>query len=150
MHVSRRKTLALAAGSALAAVWRPSASLRAGTNEAAAEIASFTGGETGQAGKISIDLPEIAENGTAVPLAIAVDHPMTAEDYISDILVVAGSNPRPRVVTMHFTPMSGRAEAATRIRLAATQAVVVVAKTNTGKIYVDQKEVKITIGGCGG
>ena len=74
--------------------------------------------------KISIDLPEIAENGNTVPLAITVDSPMTADDYVSDILVVAEANPRPTVVTFHLTPMSGRAEAATRIRLAATQNVV--------------------------
>jgi len=148
--VSRRNTLALAAGGALAALWRADASLSADTDEAAAEIAKFTAGKLAEAGKISIELPEIAENGNTVPLAIAVDHPMTPDDYVSDILVVAPANPRARVATFHLTPMSGRAEAATRIRLAATQNVIVVAKTNNGRIYSDQKEVKITIGGCGG
>ena len=46
-------------------------------------------------GKIAIDLPEIAENGNTVPLTIALDSPMTAEDHVSDILVVAEANPRP-------------------------------------------------------
>ena len=148
--VSRRNTLALAAGAALAAVWRAGDPLCADADEAAAEIAKFTGGKSPEAGKISIELPEIAENGNTVPLAIAVDHPMTADVYVTVILVVAAANPRPRVVTFHLTPMSGRAEAATRIRLAATQNVVVLAKTSDGRIYSDQKEVKITIGGCGG
>ena len=101
-------------------------------------------------GKIAIDLPEIAENGNTVPLSIVVDSPMTTESYVSDILVVVDGNPRPGLATFHLTPMSGRAEAATRIRLAATQNVIVVAKTSDGKLYTAQKEVKVTIGGCGG
>ena len=43
-----------------------------------------------------------------------------------------------------------KAEASTRIRLAATQNIVVVAKTSSGKFYTAQKLVKVTIGGCGG
>jgi sulfur-oxidizing protein SoxY len=46
--------------------------------------------------------------------------------------------------------MSGRAEAATRIRLGGTGTVTVLAKTSTGKLYADRKVVKVTVGGCGG
>jgi sulfur-oxidizing protein SoxY len=46
--------------------------------------------------------------------------------------------------------MSGKADASTRIRLAATQKIVVVAKTSKGAFYTGQKLVKVTIGGCGG
>jgi sulfur-oxidizing protein SoxY len=46
--------------------------------------------------------------------------------------------------------MSGRAVAATRIRLAGTQAVTVMAKTSDGKLLVAQRQVKVTVGGCGG
>ena len=45
-------------------------------------------------------------------------------DHVSDIIVVAEGNPRPGLATFHLTPLSGRAEAATRIRLAATQNIV--------------------------
>jgi sulfur-oxidizing protein SoxY len=118
--------------------------------EAAEAIAKFTGGKAAQAGRIAIDLPEIAENGNTVPLTIALDSPMTAEDHVSDILVVAEANPRPTVVTFHLTPLSGRAEVATRIRLAATENVTVVARTSTGQLVTAQKLVKVTVGGCGG
>ena len=47
--------------------------------ESDAEIAKFTGGKALEKGKITIDLPEIAENGNTVPLSIAVDSPMTAD-----------------------------------------------------------------------
>ena len=149
-HLSRRAALALGAGSAALMLvgWSPVA---VATPQAAADdIAKFTAGAKPEQGKISIELPEIAENGNTVPLAFAVDAPMTDADYVSDVLVVAEGNPNPGVATFHFTPLSGKAEASTRIRLAATQNIVVVAKTSGGKFYTAQKLVKVTIGGCGG
>jgi len=118
--------------------------------EAEAEIAKFTGGRTAETGKIAIDLPEIAENGNTVPLSIKVDSPMSAAEYVSEILVVGDANPNAAIVTFHLTPTSGRAEVATRIRLGGTGNVTVAAKTSTGKLYRDQKSVKVTVGGCGG
>ena len=85
-----------------------------------------------------------------MPLSISVDAPMTDADYVSDVLVVSEGNPNPGVATFHFTPMSGKAEASTRIRLATTQNIVVVAKTSKGEFFTGQKLVKVTIGGCGG
>jgi len=147
--LSRRDVLALGAGGAAVLVTLSDATLAAPA-EAAAEIAKFTGGKTAEQGKISIELPEIAENGNTIPMSISVDSPMTANNYVTDILVVADGNPRPGVATFHFTSLSGRATAATRIRLATTENVIVVAKTSDGKFYTVQKQVKVTIGGCGG
>jgi sulfur-oxidizing protein SoxY len=65
-------------------------------------------------------------------------------------MVLAEGNPNPGVATFHFTPLSGKAEASTRIRLATTQNIVAVAKTSAGKFYTANKLVKVTIGGCGG
>jgi sulfur-oxidizing protein SoxY len=118
--------------------------------EANAEIAKFTGGKATESGRITIDLPEIAENGNTVPLAIKVDSPMTADDYVSEIRVIADGNPNPGIVKFHLTPMAGRAEVATRVRLNSTENVIVVAKTSTGKFYAERKVVKVTVGGCGG
>jgi len=149
-HLSRRAALALGAGSAAITLAGWNAAAWATPQAAADDIAKFTGGATPEKGKIAIELPEIAENGNTVPLSISVDAPMTDADYVSDVLVVSEGNPNPGVATFHFTPMSGKAEASTRIRLAATQNIVVVAKTSGGKFYTAQKLVKVTIGGCGG
>jgi sulfur-oxidizing protein SoxY len=145
---SRREVLALGGGVLAVAggPWRAAAT----PAEAAAEVAKFTGGKTAERGKIAIDLPEIAENGNTVPLSIVVDSPMTTDDHVSDIMVVAEANPRPGLAVFHLTPQSGRAEVATRIRMAATQNIVVVAKTSKGQFFTEQKQVKVTIGGCGG
>jgi sulfur-oxidizing protein SoxY len=148
--LSRRHALAVGAGGAALVLLGKVRPATAAPKDAEADIAKFTGGKTAEAGKITIDLPEIAENGNTVPLTVTVDSPMTAESHVTDILVVADGNPRPGVATFHFTPLSGSAEATTRIRLATTQNIIAVAKTSDGKLYTGQKLVKVTIGGCGG
>ena len=75
---------------------------------------------------------------------------MTDADYVESVVMFAEGNPNPEVVIFNFTPMSGEASATMRMRLAKTQNVVAVAKTSTGKVYLDRREVKVTIGGCGG
>jgi sulfur-oxidizing protein SoxY len=150
MTLTRRQALALGAGSAALIVMGWTEAALATPQATADDIAKFTGGKTAEAGKVSIEMPEIAENGNTVPLSVSVDAPMTAADHVTDVLVVAEGNPNPGVITFHFTPQSGKAEASTRIRLATTQKIIVVAKTSTGKFYTANKLVKVTIGGCGG
>jgi sulfur-oxidizing protein SoxY len=75
---------------------------------------------------------------------------MTEQAYVKDVLVVADGNPRAGVVTFHFSPASGVAEANTRIRLAKSQKIIAVARMNDGSLFTASKDVKVTIGGCGG
>src|SRR4029079_350315 len=134
-QVSRREVIVLGAGAAALSAW-PSGAF-ANAKEAAEEIAKFTGGKTVEKGKIAIELPEIAENGNTVPLMVTVNSPMQDNNYVSDILVVSEGNPRPRIAHCHLTPMSGKAVASTRIRLASTQNIVVLAKTSAGQFFSD-------------
>ena len=148
--LTRRAALALGASGAALTLIGWSNSALAAAKEAAEQIAKFTGGKEAAKSKVSIELPEIAENGNTVPLSFSVDAPMTADNYVADVMVVAEGNPNPGVATFHFTPLSGKAEAQTRIRLATTQNIIVVAKTSKGEVFTGQKLVKVTIGGCGG
>ena len=147
---NRRQAMAISAsGLALAAI-----GISVGPAEAANDfqdlINKFTGGKQAAEGKVKLDLPEIAENGNTVPMTVTVESPMTEQSYVSEVLVVADGNPRGGVATFHFSPASGVAEANTRIRLAATQNITAVAKMNDGSFYTSSKQVKVTIGGCGG
>src|SRR5690606_30934211 len=101
-------------------------------------------------GKLMLKLPEIAENGNTVPFSISVDSPMTEDDYVKAVHVISTGNPQPMVATFHFTPQSGKAAVSSRMRLAKTQDVVSVAELSDGKFAIARKEVKVTIGGCGG
>ena len=103
-----------------------------------------------QDGRIGLELPQIAENGNAVPIAFEVDSPMSESDYVKAVHVFAEKNPLPNVATFHFTPRSGKARASTRMRLAKTQNIVAVAEMSDGSVYMAKTEVKVTIGGCGG
>jgi sulfur-oxidizing protein SoxY len=148
LQVSRRQALVLGAGAVAAASGIVTPALA--KNDADELIKSFAGGKSPEKGKVKLDLPEIAENGNTVPMTVTVESPMTEQSYVTDLLVVADGNPRPGVVTFRFSPISGVAEANTRIRLAETQNVIAVAKMNDGSVFMDSKQVKVTIGGCGG
>ena len=111
---------------------------------------TILGERTAKQGRIVIDLPEIAENGNTVPLTLEVDSPMTENDYVKAVHVMAERNPDPEVATFYFTPRSGRATVATRIRLAESQTVHAVAEMSDGRVYTASRDVDVTIGGCGG
>jgi len=119
-------------------------------NNAQELIKAFTGGKQPVESKVKLDLPEIAENGNTVPMTVSVDSPMSEAAHVTDVLIVGDGNPNAGVVTFHFTPLSGVAEANTRIRLATTQNIIAVAKMNDGSFAMTSKQVKVTIGGCGG
>jgi sulfur-oxidizing protein SoxY len=101
-------------------------------------------------GRLVFDLPEIAENGNMVPFTVSVESPMTERDYVKAVHVIATANPQPSVATFRFGPQSGRASAASRMRLARTQDVIGVAELSDGKLLMTRRPVKVTIGGCGG
>jgi len=149
MTITRRQLFGLTAGAVTVLAINPKMSFAA-ADETEAAIKAFTGGAEPAAGTVSLDTPEIAENGNTVPVGVSVDSPMTGDNYVESVLILADGNPSPAVATFHFTAMSGVAEAKTRIRLAKTQNVIAVAKMNDGSTFIDRKEVKVTIGGCGG
>ena len=113
-------------------------------------IAEFLGGATPSEGGLSLEMPEIAENGNTVPLTVRVDGEATADRYAESVLILADGNPEPGVATFHFSALSGTQEASTRMRLAKTQNVIAVAKMNDGSFMRTDNLVKVTIGGCGG
>ena len=119
-------------------------------NNAQDLIKAFTGGKQATEGKVKLDLPEIAENGNTVPMTVTVESPMSEQSHVTEVLVLADGNPNAGVATFHFSPASGVAEANTRIRLATTQNIIAIARMNDGSFAMASKQVKVTIGGCGG
>lgn len=148
MKITKREFMILATGTAAAAVIGLPQSVRA---EAAAadKVAEFLGGANAHDDGISLDMPEIAENGNTVPLTVMVDGD-PAQVHAESVMILADGNPRPEVATFHFTAMSGSMEASTRMRLAKTQNVIAVAKMSDGTYRKTETLVKVTIGGCGG
>jgi sulfur-oxidizing protein SoxY len=145
-RLNRREALTAGAGALAAGVGLAAGPARA-LNDYANQIKAFTGGRTPVEGRMKLDLPELAENGNTVPLSVAVDAPAGVQ--VQEILVVAPANPNARVLRFHFSPASVP-EASTRIRLAETQDVIAVAKLADGTFLSVSRQIKVTIGGCGG
>jgi sulfur-oxidizing protein SoxY len=146
---SRRRVLAVGALGGIVAALAPRLAA-AKPEDVAAAIKKLYGDKAITAGKVKLEMPQIAENGNVVPMTVSVDSPMTDGDYIKAVHVFAEGNPIPTVATFYFTPMSAKAVCSTRIRMATTQNVVAVAETSKGEIFTGKTEVKVTIGGCGG
>jgi sulfur-oxidizing protein SoxY len=138
MEFTRRQTLIVGLGAAAAAMLplRAMAALED-------DIAAFTGGAATGEGGITLNAPEIAENGNTVPIEVS------APGAVSIALYAAG-NPVPAVATFNFGPLAASQTASTRIRLAQTQDVIAVAKMADGSFVRTSATVKVTIGGCGG
>ena len=97
---------------------------------------------------IILHLPNFAYDGSRVPFSIEVKSPMTETNYVRQVHVLAEHNPFPRIATFHFTPLSGKAFARTRIRLSESQHVIAVAELNDGSILTARKWIEITLNGC--
>ncbi len=150
---SRRQLLRWA-GSGLAALLTslviPGA-LVASPREAKMRLAELTGGRPLNKGRITIELPAIAHQTDFIPVKITVDSPMSADDYVKALHICSERNPDPAVASFHFTPESGRAQAATRIRLVKSQVILAAAEMSDGSCYYAKAFTKISTGkgGCG-
>ena len=111
-------------------------------------VDAITRGAKAEEGGIEIGLPPIAENGRSVPLTLKVASPMSEADHVREIHVIAERNPRPAVATFHLGPWSGRAQVATRMRLAGTQKVTVVAVLSGNRFRIARKEVVVESAAC--
>ena len=97
---------------------------------------------------IILNLPNLVYDGSRVPFSIEVKSPMTETNYVRQVHVLAEHNPFPRIATFHFTPLSGKAFARTRIRLSKSQHVIAVAELNDGSILTARKWIEVTLNGC--
>ena len=148
VEMDRRQALKAAGAGVMALSF---AGVAHATPEATAEAIAKVGAvSNANSDKITINLPELAENAASVTLTVNVDSPMTDADHVKHIHVFAEQNPSPDVVSFNLTPSNGKAEVTTRMRVAKTQNIVVAAVMSDGSIHTNQKEVKVTIGGCGG
>ena len=117
-HSSPRRRLLLQAGAAAAAqvLVRPA---RAEDAPALATmVAQFAGPQKVREGRVKIEIAQLVDNGNVVPMRVTVESPMTAADHVTEIAVFNEKNPQREVARFQLGPRSGKADVATRIRLA--------------------------------
>ena len=150
MHVGRRlflrgcaalSALAVLPKTLLAAAWPDSAFSSTAAQAAMTELLGTD--QTAPTDQIRLKVPEIAENGAVVPVTIS-----TALENVESISIVVENNPRPLAATFEILPGT-LPDISSRIKMGETSDVIAVVKTDTG-LYSTSKEVKVTIGGCGG
>jgi len=99
---------------------------------------------------VKLDIPLIAENGAVVPVNVDVQSPMTPQSYVKGIYVIADKNRIPVVTYVALTPEAGQAFVGENIRLGETTDVRAIVEQSDGTLLAVKREVKVTVGGCGG
>ncbi len=105
--------------------------------------ALFEGQVVADSNEIMLKAPDIAETGASVWISVE-----TALEGVESISIIVEKNPNPLAASFQLSAET-HPEVSTRIKMAETSAVIVVVKAD-GKLYTTRKEVKVTVGGCGG
>jgi sulfur-oxidizing protein SoxY len=96
---------------------------------------------------ISLEVPARAEDAAIVPIAIKTRLPQTAAHHIDKLYLIIDNNPSPISAIFQFTPLSGRADIETRVRIDEYTHVRVIAETNDGQLHMTTRFLKAA-GGC--
>ena len=142
---TRRQVLTTTAGLA-GAIWLRPAS--ASAEELAAAIKAFAAGAPVQAGRVTLEVAPLVENGNVVPVTVTVQSPMSAADHVRAIAIFNERNPQRDVAVFSLGPRAGRATVATRIRLATSQQLVAVAQMSDGSCWTHTVDVIVTLAAC--
>ena len=121
---------------------------RAQSPEYTQAFAKLAAGASARAGRVTLEIPRLADNGNSVPLRVRVDSPMTAADHVTTITLLSQRNPRPVMATFHFGPRAGHAEVVTRVRLNGSQQVVAIARMSDGSLWSAEAPVEVTESAC--
>jgi sulfur-oxidizing protein SoxY len=101
-------------------------------------------GKTAEASdKVKLDAPEIAENGAVVPIAVT-----TTLEGVTSISFFVSENPN-ALAASYLIPQGTVPSVANRLKMQKTSNVIAIVEAG-GKLYSATKEVKVTVGGCGG
>ena len=141
LHGSVALAALMALPRALLAAWPEKAFASSAASGAMTEL--FGTDQTTPSSAISLNAPEIAENGAVVPVTVE-----TTLENVQSVSIVVDKNPRPLAVSFEI-PAGTLPNVACRIKMGQTSPVMAVVKTDSG-LFSATKEVKVTIGGCGG
>jgi sulfur-oxidizing protein SoxY len=143
--LSRRGVLALGAYS-LAVEAR--AGLPGDAPAMMAALTRFAAGGALREGRVQLELPELVENGNAVPVTLAVPGPLAAGEEVAALALFAARNPSPEAAVFTWPARPGPVRVATRMRLATSQAVVAAARMTDGTVWTRRVDVLVTLAAC--
>ena len=141
----RRRLLRVGVALGASVLMRPASAM---TDDLAAAIAAFAKGAPVRAGKVTLDVAPLVENGNAVPVTVSVTSPMTPADNVVAIAIFNERNPQRDVAVFRLGARACRAVVATRIRLATSQQLVAVAQMSDGTFWSHGVDVIVTLAAC--
>ena len=145
---SRRRFLAAAAAGAAVAAHARVSHAQLAVQPLEPVIAKVTGGATVREGRVTLDIPRLADNGHSVPLKVSVSSPMNEQEFVKTIHILSERNPRPLVAAFYLNPHCGRAEVSTRVRLNGSQRVFAIAALSDGSYWSGSAPVEVTETAC--
>jgi sulfur-oxidizing protein SoxY len=112
------------------------------------DVQAATKGAPIRAGRVKLELPPLADNGNSVAMRLTVESPMTAQDHVRVVHLFSERNPVRHMAAFYLGPKSGRAEIASRIRLAGSQRIVALAEMSDGSFWAGSASVVVTLSAC--
>jgi sulfur-oxidizing protein SoxY len=147
LEFSRRSVVCGSLAVALMPALRRSA--HATPTEMADAIRELTRGAAIKPGRVKLVLPELAENGNIVSLAVTVQSPMTDADRVTSVHIFSELNPITTLVRFHVSLRAGpNPTLLTNIRLADSQRVTAIAAMSDGSFWSGEASVVVTIAAC--
>ena len=109
---------------------------------------AFVAGRSVSAGRLTLVIPRIADNGNVVPVRIALAGPFAAGGEVKSIHLFSEKNPVPQMAVFHFSQPVAKVEIESRVRLAGTQRVVAVATMADGRLHAASADIIVTVSAC--
>lgn len=111
-------------------------------------VAELLQGRTAHSSGLKLDIPSVAEDGSAVALSLSFEGQLDAGDRIREVHLFATGNPKPEVMSFRLLSPQALPSFNTRIRLSESQNVIALALSEQGQAWITQKNVRVTISGC--
>lgn len=128
--------------------------LTASSHLLAAQWQSFAPVQTALQGSLpatqglTLNLPLVSEDGSAVPLSVVFTANLPEGDSLKSLRIFSTGNPNPEVIDFIFHDPRVIADLSTRIRLNESQTVIALATSHAGHTWITEREVRVTVSGC--
>ena len=109
---------------------------------------AFVAGRSVSAGRLTLEIPRIADNGNVVPVRIVLPGPFAVGAEVKSIHLFSEKNPVPQMAVFHFPQAVARVEIESRVRLAGTQRVAALATMADGRLHAAVADLIVTGSAC--
>lgn len=97
---------------------------------------------------LTLDLPLVSEDGSAVPLSVVFTAKLPEGDSLKSMRIFSTGNPNPEIIDFVFHDPRVVADLSTRVRLNESQTVIALATSHAGHTWITEREVRVTVSGC--